>query len=326
MSTTPAIETRHLRKEYGDKAAVADLTFSVGRGEVFGFLGPNGAGKTTAVKLLLGLITPTAGDGRLLGRPLGDPRGRERVGFLPEHFRFHHWLKAAEFLQLHADLYRVPRGVARRRIPELLDLVGLTEHADKKLRAFSKGMLQRIGLAQALLNEPELVLLDEPTSGLDPVGRRLVRDIIRDLRKRGTTVFLNSHLLSEVEITCDRVAFINQGEIIYTSALQSLMDGELTVRIRAQKPARMVAEQWGKVLAGLSRWSSNVRTDGEHITLTLSSDADLPAVNRYLVAHGAAVYALTPQTLSLEDLFIQVVGMEDNVPKTALRPPQGEST
>ncbi|MGD9030504.1 MAG: ABC transporter ATP-binding protein, partial [Anaerolineae bacterium] len=236
MDATPAIEARHLRKEYGGRAAVADLSLTVEHGEVFGFLGPNGAGKTTAVKLMLGLIAPTAGDGRLLGAPLGDPRGREKVGFLPEHFRFHHWLKAHEFLQLHADLYRIPGDVARRRIPRLLGLVGLSEHAEKRLGAFSKGMLQRIGLAQALLNEPELVLLDEPTSGLDPVGRRLVRDIIRDLRKRGTTVFLNSHLLSEVEITCDRVAFINKGEVVHTSSLQSLMEGELMARIQVRRP------------------------------------------------------------------------------------------
>jgi ABC-2 type transport system ATP-binding protein len=245
------------------------------------------------------------------------------VGFLPEHFRFHHWLRAREFLQLHADLYHVPRHVANRRIPELLDLVGLTEHAEKKLRAFSKGMLQRVGLAQALLNEPQLVLLDEPTSGLDPVGRRLVRDIIRDLRQRGTAVFLNSHLLSEVEITCDRVAFINKGEVIHTSPLRALMEGELRVRIRARRPARMEAWQWAEVLQGLSHWSSNVHVDGEHIGLSVSSEADLPAISRYLVREGADVYELKLQTLSLEDLFIQVVGTEDNVLHTPKRPSRG---
>jgi ABC-2 type transport system ATP-binding protein len=325
MDITPAVEVRHLRKEYGGKAAVADLTLTVERGEVFGFLGPNGAGKTTAVKLMLGLIAPTAGEGQLLGAPLGDPRGREKVGFLPEHFRFHHWLKAHEFLQLHADLYGMPRDVARGRIAELLGLVGLTEHADKKLSAFSKGMLQRIGLAQALLNEPELVLLDEPTSGLDPVGRRLVRDIIRDLRERGTAVFLNSHLLSEVEVTCDSVAFINKGEVIHTSSLQSLMEGELTVEIRARKPRYVEAARWGETLAGLSRWSRNMRIDGEHIALTVSSEADLPVINRYLVGQGADVYLLRPQMLSLEDLFIQVVGTEANVLSTASSLPQGVS-
>jgi ABC-2 type transport system ATP-binding protein len=188
--------------------AVADLTLLVGRGEVFGFLGPNGAGKTTSVKMLLGLTNPTAGSATLLGHPLGDRQARAKIGFLPEHFRFHEWLKAAEFLDLHGRLYGMSRAGRAAVIPDLLELVGLGHRAETKLSAFSKGMLQRIGLAQAMLNDPELVFLDEPTSGLDPLGRRLVRDIINGLRSEGTTVFLNSHLLSEIELTCDRVAFI----------------------------------------------------------------------------------------------------------------------
>ena len=297
------ISTQALRKEFGEKTAVADLTLDVERGEVFGFLGPNGAGKTTAVKMLLGLISPTSGNGEVLGAPLGDHRSREKVGFLPEHFRFHDWLTAEEFLRLHGNLYKIPSPILTTRIGELLELVGLENHREKKLRAFSKGMLQRIGLAQALLNEPDLVFLDEPTSGLDPVGRRLVRDIIRDLRERGTTVFLNSHMLSEVEITCDRVAFIRQGEVLTTNSLQSLVEGELTVEIRAQNvnPA---------VLEGLAQWAENIRADGDHLSLTLSSEADMPVLTRYLVETGVDVYAIRPKQLSLEDLFIQVVGTE----------------
>jgi ABC-2 type transport system ATP-binding protein len=264
--------------------------------------------------MFLGLITPTAGHGRLLGKPLGDPSGREKVGFLPEHFRFHHWLTAREFLHLHADLYRIPGTLARRRVPELLNLVGLANHAEKKLQAFSKGMLQRIGLAQALLNEPEVVFLDEPTSGLDPMGRRLVRDIIRDLRERETTVFLNSHLLSEVEITCDRVAFIKGGQIVHTSSLESLIEGELMVRVRARRPDDMRPSRWDVVLAGLEHWSREVRVEGSTIWLRVTSEADLPAINRYLVERGVDVYALSPQTVSLEDLFIQVVETEIDVP------------
>jgi ABC-2 type transport system ATP-binding protein len=302
-SATPAIETRRLRKTFGDKVAVNDLTLTVERGEVFGFLGPNGAGKTTSVKMLLHLIAPTSGEGALFGASLGDPAVRQRVGFLPEHFRFHDWLKAEEFLALHADLYHMPKDLARRRIAELLDLVGLAPHAQKKLREFSKGMLQRIGLAQALLNRPELVILDEPTSGLDPVGRRLVRDIIRELRQGGTTVFLNSHLLSEVEITCDRVAFIKHGEVIRISPLQELVEGELSVEVRARNLRP-------EVFAGLARWDRHARLDGEHLALTLGSEADLPEVNRYLVEHGVDVYALSPQHVSLEDLFIQIVGTD----------------
>jgi ABC-2 type transport system ATP-binding protein len=298
-----AIETHGLRKVFGENVAVADLTLSVERGEVFGFLGPNGAGKTTSIKMLLGLIAPSGGEGRLLGSPLGDHHARRRVGFLPEHFRFHDWLTAAEFLRLHAELYQMPPQVAGPRIPELLELVGLSAHADQKLRQFSKGMLQRIGLAQALLNRPEVVILDEPTSGLDPVGRRLVRDIIKDLRQSGTTVFLNSHLLSEVEITCDRVAFIKHGEVLRVSPLKTLVEGELTVEVRARNLNP-------EVVAGLSRWSRNTRLDGEVLSLTLSFEAELPAVNRYLVEQGVEVYALRPQHIALEDLFIEIVGTD----------------
>lgn len=303
MPPTSAIEVHGLRKVFDEKVAVANLTLSVEQGEVFGFLGPNGAGKTTAVKMLLGLICPTGGKGFLLGAPLGNQAARSRVGFLPEHFRFHDWLTAAEFLQLHADLYHMTRDLSRRRIPELLELVGLAPHADKRLRQFSKGMLQRIGLAQALLNEPKLVILDEPTSGLDPVGRRLVRDIIRDLKDRGTTVFLNSHLLSEVEITCDRVAFIKFGEVLQVSQLQTLVEAELSLEIHARSLPQ-------EIVAGLSRWSSNVRADGEHLSLTLPGESDIPAINRYLVENGVEVYALRPQRVSLEDLFIEIVGVD----------------
>ena len=304
MSTPlPAIETRNLHKSFGEKVAVQDLTLTVEPGEVFGFLGPNGAGKTTSVKMLLNLVAPSSGEGYLFGMPLTDPHVRGRIGFLPEHFRFHDWLTASEFLQLHADLYYMPSQLAHQRIPELLDLVGLTPHVAKKLREFSKGMLQRIGLAQALLNQPDLVILDEPTSGLDPVGRRLVRDIIRDLRQRGTTVFLNSHLLSEVEVTCDRVAFIKHGEVIRISSLQDLVEGELSVEIRARglNP---------EVLTGLSGFSKNIRQDGEHLALTIDHEEDLPAINRYLVEKGVEVFALRPQRVSLEDLFIQIVGTD----------------
>ena len=217
--TDLVIDTRGLRKEFGPKVAVADLTLDVRAGEVFGFLGPNGAGKTTSIKMLLGLTTPTAGTATLLGRPLGDRPARAKIGYLPEHFRFHDWLRADEFLNLHGELYGMDRAARGAAVPRLIKLVGLEERAATKLGAFSKGMLQRIGLAQALLNDPALVFLDEPTSGLDPIGRRVVRDIITDLRQRGMAVFLNSHFLSEVEKTCDRVAFIRGGRILKTSSL-----------------------------------------------------------------------------------------------------------
>jgi len=222
-----AIQTQGLRKVFGTKVAVEDLTLQVHRGEVFGFLGPNGAGKSTSVKMLLGLVAPTSGFARVLGRPVGDVGIRERLGFLPEHFRFHDWLTAEEFLRLHGQLYGMAPARLSERAGALLELVGLAAHREKRLRDFSKGMLQRIGLAQALLNDPELIFLDEPTSGLDPVGRRLVRDIIREQRSRGATVFLNSHLLSEVEITCDRVAFIRRGEVLAVREVAGIAPGGL---------------------------------------------------------------------------------------------------
>ena len=184
-----AIEAWQLRKEFGPTVAVADLTLQVRQGEIFAFLGPNGAGKTTSVKMLLGLVAPSSGEGRLLDRPVGDQQARARVGYLPEHFRFHDWLTANEFLDIHGRLYGMSRAARRATIPDLLELVGLSPQRHAKLSSFSKGMLQRVGLAQALLNDPDIVFLDEPTSGLDPLGRRLVRQIIMGYARKGGPYF-----------------------------------------------------------------------------------------------------------------------------------------
>ena len=297
-----AIRTRGLRKVFGGNVAVRNLTLDVARGEVFGFLGPNGAGKSTSVKMLLGLVFPTSGEAEILGRPAGDVKTRGKVGFLPEHFRFYDWLNSTELLKLHGRLYGMSHAALRERVPSLLDLVGLTPHRDKPLRDFSKGMLQRIGLAQALLNEPNLIFLDEPTSGLDPLGRRLVRDIIKAQRDRGATVLLNSHLLGEVEITCDRVAFIRDGKVVETRQLNE-NEEKITVSIRA---VNVNAE----IVNGLSQWTPSVRSEGERLTLTLSSNALLPEVVRYLVAKGADVYEVTPHRLSLEERFLEIVGSD----------------
>ena len=218
----PVIKTAGLRKTYGTKVAVADLTLEVPKGEVFGFLGPNGAGKSTAVKMLLGLVKPSGGAALVLGHQPGSQQALRRIGFLPEHFRFHEWLHAEELLDVHGRLYGMNAMARRKRIPEVLELVGLAEQARRPIAGFSKGMFQRIGLAQALLNEPALVFLDEPTSALDPFGRMLVRNIIHKLKHQGTTVFLNSHLLGEVEATCDRVAFIRAGTVLETQVLKDL--------------------------------------------------------------------------------------------------------
>jgi ABC-2 type transport system ATP-binding protein len=300
-----AIEARELRKEFGKKVAVADLSIDVPRGEVFGFLGPNGAGKTTSVKMLLGLTRPTAGTARILGKPLGDLKTRTRIGFLPEHFRFHEWLQAAEFLDLHGKLYGMNRSDRNVVIPDLLELVGLERRANTRLSAFSKGMLQRIGLAQALLNNPEVVILDEPTSGLDPLGRRLVRDIIKNLRAENITVFLNSHLLSEIELTCDRVAFIRQGSIVQVAALSELREESVQITIR-------VGQLTPEIIEGLSQFGTNAQLDDGNgqIQMALSDEEVIPKVASWLVNQGLEVYEISPLLLSFEDRFLQIVGDE----------------
>ena len=328
---TSIIETAGLRKTYGGKVAVADLTLSVPEGEVFGFLGPNGAGKSTSVKMLLGLVTPSGGSARVLGHPPGDVATMARVGFLPEHFRYHEWLQAAELLDLHGKLYGMDAAARRRRVPELLELVGLQEHARRQIGGFSKGMLQRIGLAQALLNEPALVFLDEPTSALDPFGRMLVRGIIRDLKARGTTVFLNSHLLGEVEATCDRVSFIKEGRVLRTVVLSEFQAGHLhaELRVDAVTPALLAAlddlvPEWrlldGAVpelpsaecdAAGVAVATVPVET-ATTLELVLRDEELLPVIAQRTLATGARLYALTPRRVSLEQLFLDIVGREDS--------------
>jgi ABC-2 type transport system ATP-binding protein len=256
--------------------------------------------------MLLGLAKPTSGEARLLGQPIGDPQSRSRVGFLPEHFRFHDWLNGAEFLDLHAQLYGVSEADRRQRIPQLLKRVGLEEHATKKLRGYSKGMLQRVGLAQALLNHPAVVFLDEPTSGLDPIGRILVRDIIRELRAEGTTVFLNSHLLSEVEITCDRVVFIKHGTVVKAIDLKAIEEGATQVQIRVGAPIADRVE----VERVLLQFGADVRIETDHIHLTVVDQRRLPELARWLIGQGIDLYELKPQHVSLEDMFLQIVGSD----------------
>lgn len=298
---TLAIETRNLRKVFGSKVAVRGLSLAVRRGEIFGFLGPNGAGKSTSIKMLLGLVKPTGGQAKVLGCPASDVDIRRKIGFLPEDFRFYDWLTAAELLMLHGRLCGVSAAQLRDRIPAYIDLVGLTPHRERRLRGFSKGMLQRIGLAQALIHEPELIFLDEPTSGLDPMGRRLVRDIIRSQRDRGATVFLNSHLLSEVEITCDQVVFIKQGEVVGTRNLHDSPDGEIQVLVRA---ANLTPE----TVAGLSRWCLSTNLAADRLAISTKSFEVLPDILRHLVTAGANVYEFTPQRLSLEESFLKIMG------------------
>jgi ABC-2 type transport system ATP-binding protein len=272
---------------------------------VFGFLGPNGAGKTTSMKLLLGLVAPTSGDGTVLGAPLGDTQARARMGFLPEHFRFHDCLNAREFLYFHGRLLGLPTRGLDTRIEALLLRVGLEDAAHRPLRTYSKGMTQRAGLAQALLGRPELVFLDEPTSGLDPLGRLLVRDVIEELRADGATVFLNSHLLGEVEATCNRVVFVKHGEVVHELELAKAQ-GTLDVELR-------VGRVDDTLLEGLAAFGTDVKRDDTLVRFHANAESVLPDVARWLVARGVALYELRCRRKTLEEWFVEVMG-EDQRP------------
>ena len=298
---SPAIHTVELSKRFGKTVALAGLSMTVPRGEVFGFLGPNGAGKTTSVKLLLGLIAPSSGDGWLLGRPIGDLETRRKIGYLPELFRYQGWLSAKEVLALHCELAPLPRSSWDDEIKTALDTVGLTDRARDRVGTFSKGMQQRLGLAVALLGEPELVFLDEPTSALDPVGRHDVREIIRGLASRGTAVFLNSHLLSEVEQVCDRVAVVDHGRVIASGTMDQLLSGT-TVRVRASG-----LEPGDK--AKLVRFGE-LDDEGDYMTFANLNVERVPELVAAIVAMGGRVYEVAPRHQTLEDRFLQLLEEE----------------
>lgn len=234
-ATTAPVVIEHLTKVFppqlGQKAKVGvnDLTLTVERGQTFGLLGANGAGKTTTQKILLGLTRATRGTVRIFGEPPEDPKVRERIGYLPENPYFYTYLTGREFLRFCGELFDLPRATLKERVPELLSLVGMTHAADLQLRKYSKGMLQRIGIAQALVNDPELVFLDEPMTGLDPVGRREFRDIIKQLKAQGKTLFFNSHILSDVEELCCRVGILHQGTLVAEGRVKDLIPANGTL-------------------------------------------------------------------------------------------------
>jgi ABC-2 type transport system ATP-binding protein len=294
-----AIHTQDLAKRYGKTVALSGLTMSVRRSEVFGFLGPNGAGKTTAVKLLIGLALPSAGQGWVLGAPIGDLQTRRRLGYLPELFRYQGWMKASEVLALHCELSRLPRSDWKREIGSVLELVGLAERADDRVEGFSKGMQQRLGLGVALLGRPELVLLDEPTSALDPVGRHDVREIIRELKARGTAVFLNSHLLSEVEQICDRLAVVDHGRVIATGTMAEILGADGAVRVR-------LTGLDGSQRAGLGGFGQ-VDDEGEWLTFRGLKPDRVPELVSAIVALGGRIYAVEPRHETLVDRFLQLL-------------------
>jgi len=298
-----AVHTQDLAKRYGKTVALSGLTMSVRRAEVFGFLGPNGAGKTTAVKLLVGLARSSAGQAWVLGAPVGDLKTRRRLGYLPELFRYQGWMKASEVLSLHCELAGLPRAGWKAEIASALATVGLSERGDDRVEGFSKGMQQRLGLGVALLGHPELVLLDEPTSALDPVGRHDVREIIRQLKDRGTAVFLNSHLLSEVEQVCDRLAVVDRGRVIATGTMSQILgqDGAVRVRVTGLPPAGRAA----------LRAYGNLEDEGQWLTFRGLSQERVPELVSEIVNQGGRVYAVEPRHETLEDRFLQLLKEQD---------------
>jgi ABC-2 type transport system ATP-binding protein len=297
------IETEALAKRYGSTDALVDLTMAVDAGEVFVFLGPNGAGKTTAVKLLLGLARPTGGRGTVLGAPLGDRAVRRRIGYLPELFRYQPWLRAREVLQLHGRLIGGGTDRSAAALDRVLDEVGLLDRAGDPVGGFSKGMQQRLGLGVALLGGPALVVLDEPTSALDPVGRADVRSIIRRAREGGATIFLNSHLLTEVERVCDRVAIVDQGRVLASGRLDDLL-GEPAVRIRVTGFRPESAPQ-------LERFGRVALSDDGWFTITGLDPAAVPEVVAAIVAAGGGIHVVDPGRATLEDRYLELIGRPD---------------
>lgn len=304
-----AIEIENLTQDYTvgfwrkrSVRALDSVNLQVARGEVFGFLGPNGAGKTTAFKVLLRLLYPTAGTARILGCALDDLAMRARIGYLPEQPYFYDYLTAHEFLGYCGQLFDLSPSEATVRSTRLLQQVGLAQDADKHLRKFSKGMLQRLGLAQALLNDPEVLFLDEPMSGLDPLGRREVRALIETARAEGKTVFFSTHILSDVETLCDRVAILKQGRLLETGKLSEILKS----RSRAFE---LIANQINETaLAELRALASELIATPNGVQLHLADEAAVAQALAILQRQGGQLVSVNPVRESLEELFVREVG------------------
>jgi len=282
--------------------AVDGLSLEVRRGEVFGFLGPNGAGKTTTLKILMGLIYPTSGTARLFNFDMGDPRAKTRLGFLPESPYFYDYLTSREFLEFYGHLFGLWGAVLSRRVDELLELVGMTHAKDLQLRKFSKGMLQRVGVAQALINDPELVVLDEPMSGLDPIGRKEVRDLILRLKESGKTVLFSSHILHDAEVLCDRVAMILKGRLVACGRVTDLLDEGASHQVEL-----VVDRLTPEGLDHIRPLADKVVMQGDRMLVVLKSQQQVGGALEIIRAAKASLVSLNPQKGSLEDLFIREV-------------------
>ncbi|MBN2536656.1 ABC transporter ATP-binding protein [candidate division WOR-3 bacterium] len=306
--TDPVISTVKLSKVYRSGigmrlvSALVDVTFDVGRGEIFGFLGPNGAGKTSLIKILIGLARPTAGNALVFGRQARDAQVKARVGFLPESPYFYEYLTATEFLRLSAGLAGVPGSEVAGRVNSLLKLVRMEASAGVQMRGFSRGMLQRIGIAQALVGDPELVILDEPMGGLDPVGRKEFRDIIVGLRDQGKTVFFSTHILADVEMICDRVGIIINGRMVNIGGLGDILSDDV------QAYEVTVTGLTGKFRKVLERVGDSAIRSGDALLVTVPDDAGVDRVMAIVREAGARVQAIVPRKRTLEDHFMAHVG------------------
>jgi len=280
--------------------AVDQLSLDVRRGEVFGFLGPNGAGKTTTLKMLMGLIYPTSGQAMIFGYPVGDPAAKAKLGFLPESPYFYDYLTSREFLNFYGHLFGLWGAALDKRVDGLLELVGMSHARDLQLRKFSKGMLQRVGIAQALINDPELVVLDEPMSGLDPIGRKEVRDLIFRLKESGKTILFSSHILHDAELLCDRVAMIMKGRLVACGQVSELVQQGTTQEVE------MVVDRLSpEGLEHLRVLATKVVLNGERVMAVLSNQRQVDESLEVIRGAHAKLVSLTPHKASLEDLFIR---------------------
>jgi ABC-2 type transport system ATP-binding protein len=279
------IETEKLTKIYGNKTGCSEVTLSVNRGEIFGFLGPNGAGKSTFTKLLVGLLFKTSGKAQILGKPLGDIGIRSKIGYLPENFRYQDWMTGADLLSFHASLYKMSGRQKNQRVDAVLELVRLKGQENYKIGTYSKGMQQRLGIASALLPDPELLFLDEPTSALDPIGRKEVRDIMLDLRDSGKTVFLNSHLLNEVEMICDSLAFINKGVILNQGRLESILGCKVSLTICVENLNEFIR-------ARITEFDKGAVIKGNRIRMNARSNEDIAAIAGLLLLTAVSFLSL----------------------------------
>jgi ABC-2 type transport system ATP-binding protein len=295
------IETYNLTKQYQGKGGCKDICLSVKEGQIFGFLGPNGAGKSTLVKTLVGLLYPTSGQGWIFGHPVGSLEAKKRIGYLPENFRYYDWLTGADLLYYHGCLSGMDKSEIRETIPSILDLIGLKGKERQRVGTYSKGMQQRIGIGCALLSDPDLLFLDEPTSALDPLGRKEVRDIILRLKGEGKTVFLNSHLLNEIEMICDEVAIINKGRILVNGTLDQLLVENINVILKIENLDQTM-------LNFLRNVDENLKVEGTKIRLTIANKEQLPWLAKEIIGLGGLLSELRPFSGSLEDLFVNLTG------------------